>query len=215
MGIKISVVMASYLGTYEYCADDRIRKFHRAVKSFLNQNYENKELIIVSDGCPLTISECHRYIGHPQIQIHGVNKQPNFSGNVRNYGCQKATGDFICYLDTDDFIGYKHLYQIALSCEYHKDKDWFYFNDNIVYRFSPTDLNTVISQAVRDVKLEHGSIGTSSIVHRNMPEINWNGCDGYGHDWTFIKKLIALNKPNAKIHNCDYNVCHIPNSVDC
>lgn len=207
--------MASYLGKYEYSADDRIRKFHRAVKSFLSQTHKEKELIIVSDGCNLTINEYQKYLNHPQIKIYSISKQPNFSGNVRNIGCQQATGDYICYLDTDDFLGSNHLNQISLSCEYHKDKDWFYFDDIIVYRFSPTDSDSILSQAVRNVKLEHGSIGTSSIVHRNIPEINWIGCNGYGHDWTFIKRLIDLKKPNAKIHNCSYNVCHIPNSVDC
>ena len=215
MGIKISVVMASYLGQYTHCADDRIRKFHRAVNSFVKQNYQDKELIIVSDGCSVTINESQKYVGNPNIKLHAIEKQPQFSGNVRNYGCNVATGDVICYLDTDDFIGNNHLNQIGLSFDYHKGVDWIYFDDNIIYNFNPTDLNMVLSQLGRDVKLAFGSIGTSSIAHKRLPDINWIGCNGYGHDWTFIKRLIDLNKPNIKIYGCQYNVCHIPNSVDC
>ena len=52
--MKISVVMASFLGEYEGCASDRENKFIRAVRSFLGNKYENKELVIVGDCCSIT-----------------------------------------------------------------------------------------------------------------------------------------------------------------
>jgi len=53
--LKVTVIMASYLQDYSGSAKNREKKFIRAVKSFKNQTYENKELIIVSDGCIKTI----------------------------------------------------------------------------------------------------------------------------------------------------------------
>ena len=49
--MKISVIMASWLGAKRPHLD---KKFVRAVNSFLKQTHEDKELIIVSDGCQIT-----------------------------------------------------------------------------------------------------------------------------------------------------------------
>jgi glycosyltransferase involved in cell wall biosynthesis len=212
---KVSVVMASYLGNYSNAATDRVRKFNRAVNSFLNQNYTEKELIVVSDGCSITINEISKYLSNPNIKIYGLDKQTNFSGTVRDLGVEKASGDIICYLDTDDFLGTNHLSQIVNSFNHYKDKDWIYFDDNIVYRLNPIN-NEIYTSAMRECKLEHGSIGTSSIAHKNLPNYNWQGCNGYGHDWLFVSKLMALSSNYTKVYHCQYNVCHIPNSsVDC
>jgi glycosyltransferase involved in cell wall biosynthesis len=51
---KASVIMASFLGDYPNAASNRDKKLIRAVNSFINQSYENKELVIVSDGCTKT-----------------------------------------------------------------------------------------------------------------------------------------------------------------
>ena len=211
--IKITTVMASYLSDYEYSAGDRVRKFHRAVNSFINQTYTNAELIVVSDGCEITKQEMLQYENNPNIKLCVSDKQPLFSGVIRNIGCFMATGDVINYLDSDDLLGKNHNTRIAEAFEAHPDLDWVYFDDHIIYLFNPVS-NEILATARRDVQLQSGTIGTSSIAHRKTFEINWLDCDGYGHDWTFIKKLIDLNKPNMKIDGGEYYVCHIPNSVD-
>jgi len=52
--IGISVIMPSYLGKYEGSRINADQKFIRAVESFQQQTLQNKELIIVSDGCEIT-----------------------------------------------------------------------------------------------------------------------------------------------------------------
>jgi glycosyltransferase involved in cell wall biosynthesis len=214
MSIKISVVMASYLDTYKDSAEDRIRKFNRAVQSFFSQSYDNTELVVVADGCPHTANELLKYQS-PKIKLIQLEKQPLFSGVVRNTGCFMASGDVICYLDTDDFLGTNHLQNIASNFEEDNSLAWAYFNDYVIYRFNPVS-NEVLSKAEREVDLFKGMIGTSSIAHRRFANINWINCDNYGHDWTFVKnKLIDTNLKHKKINGCEYNVCHIPTQVDC
>jgi len=199
--IKVSVIMPVYLGEYEGAATDREEKFKAAVVSFVQQTYKNKELIIIADGCDKTekvYKECLMYEG---VVFKKIDKQPLFSGNVRAEGCEIATGDVICYLDSDDMLGKNHL-QTVVNAFKNSQTDYIYYNDQVLL---PN------RQAVpRTVELKHGSIGTSTIAHRNdLLLATWRGCDGYGHDWTFIKKVINHNENGRKIYGAEYYVCHI------
>ena len=205
--------MASFLGEYSGCAKNRVEKFHRAVESFISQEYANKELIIVSDGCPITITESRKYYTNTQIYVWAVEKQPMFSGNVRQYGLEKATGDIVCYLDTDDYFGKNHLVSIVSSFTHNPDNKWIYYNDKIIYALHPMTMTEWISTE-RQVNVRSGEIGSSSIAHRRLETVNWSGCDGYGHDWTFVNRLNSQFPNPQKINGAEYYVCHIPMTAD-
>jgi glycosyltransferase involved in cell wall biosynthesis len=205
--LKVSVIMPIFLGEYEGCAKDREKKFERAVISFTVQNYKNKELIIISDGCDIAEEIYNKSLVYKDVHFYKIEKQPLFSGNVRNEGIKKATGDIICYLDSDDALGITHLQTIANAFERENELDWVYYNDLLLPPYQ--------NASVRDVNVFEGSIGTSSIAHwRTLPYGNWKDCDGYGHDWVFIKRMLEHNPNYKKIMGAEYYVCHLPNIFD-
>lgn len=196
----ISVVMASFLGAYKNAATNREEKFIRAVNSFLYQDYEDKELVIISDGCDITKSLYEKYFKDCySILFRKISKQPLFSGNVRNEGLGIASGSYICYLDTDDFFRKTHLSSIMQEA----NTDWLYWDDYLVSEF--TSFN-VFNAAERLNKIERNYIGTSSIAHRKDLNVLWG--DGYGHDWWFIQQLTKYE--HKKINSTGYMVCHVP-----
>lgn len=204
--MKISVIMPSFLGEYEGCASNREEKFMRSVNSFLQNDYDNKELIIVCDGCELTQSLlCKNFSEHLQkgiIKYYFVKKESTFSGNIRSVGLKYASGDYIMYLDTDDMFGKNHIKSVVSQI---KNLDWGYYND---YIYTPNGLQ------VKNVECVENSIGTSSIFHKNLKSINWDKCNGYGHDFKFVKKLVKWSKNYDKVYGASYIICHIPNILD-
>lgn len=119
--MKISVIMQSYLGEYPNSRKHPEFKFVRAVSSFLSQKHEDKELIIISDGCDKTkelyeqlFSHDARinfaYIAKKQTKkMYETEKRDNmlikyYRGVPRRIGCSMATGDIITYMDSDDII---------------------------------------------------------------------------------------------------------------
>lgn len=207
--MKISIVMPVFLGAYQNAATDRERKFERAVQSFLNQSYPNKSLIIVSDGCEITNRIVRSKFNHESIKLISIDKQPLFSGAVRQAGLNASDGDFITYLDADDIYKENNHLQVIVNGFNSNDCDWLYFNDYVKY-FHLDHLPL----AERNVTLNKGEIGTSNIAHKNKKDINWIGCDNYGHDHTFIMNMKNKYPNFKKISGTSYVVCHIPNSVD-
>ena len=205
---KISVVMPVTLSYYEGCASNRVDKFIRSVNSFINQTHKNKELIIISDGCDLAEDVyLDKFNNCSDIVFLKQEKASLFSGSTRNRGISLATGDWICYLDSDDFFGNNHLELIANQIT--DDIDWCYSNDYIVTQYNNCE-NYIVS--TRENILECGRVGTSSIMHKNNLNVCWP--DGYGHDWALINELIYLPIKYAHI-KANYNVCHIRGSLDC
>jgi glycosyltransferase involved in cell wall biosynthesis len=115
----MSVVMISYLDDYERARLNPGFKFKRAVDSFLEQNWENKELVIIADGCDITKHLYQKYYSHQKnIKFFWTNKsKARWPGELRQHGCNLATGDWICYLDSDDILAQGHLTKLASKIE--------------------------------------------------------------------------------------------------
>ena len=195
--MKIAVVMPSYLGEYHGCASNRTEKFLRAVESFKSQTYQDKVLVVVSDGCEITDNIT---LNDDNIELIHMKKQPLFSGEVRMTGvdyavdCEKA--DIITYLDTDDYLEPNHLSNICEAFE-QNECDWVYCNDKV-------------GDQLRETKLAWSKIGTSNISHKASVPMNWG--NGYGHDWAAIQGIMKYKSVKADF--ASYIVCHIPNVID-
>lgn len=198
--------MASYLGALNNrpSSTKRNAKFIRSVNSFLKQTYENKELIIVSDGCPITYQiYMENWIDNPLVECIMIEKQELYSGKVRLEGIKEATGDIICYLDNDDMIGKNHIETIVKQFDTN-EVQWVYYDDYLVLSSDFKQLH------LRDVSPNYGSIGTSSIAHINHDILKDKQLftDGYGHDFLAMMKLVGLGWKFKKLEETPkYLVC--------
>lgn len=198
--MKFSIIMPSYLGAYKNAAADRDKKIVRAIRSVENQIYEDWELIVVADGCNQTkkkVKEIWWY--EPRIRGLLIPKQKIWSGRPRNAGIEKATGEYICYLDIDDVFGETHLSSIVNRLN---GKTWYWFDDYVWDNKSQ-------SFRLRKCNVHRmGMCGTSNIIHKKIAF--WNIKPTYGHDWRFIRTLRAKSKNYEYIKAGRYCVCHIP-----
>lgn len=77
------------------------RWVHQAVESCLNQTYSNIEIIVVDDGSTDRSLEILRQFV-PRVRLE---TGPNRGGNcARNRGFALSTGEYIQYLDADDYL---------------------------------------------------------------------------------------------------------------
>ena len=196
--------MPSYLEKYPSCADKREERFVYSVNSFLKQRYRDSELIIISDGCPYTEKIYNKnFKNNNNIKFVKKERTNLFSGDSRNIGIDIADGEFVCFLDTDDFIGNKHL-EILASQDL-SNKDWFYYDDYLYYG------NNCFRKRVTKILLDQKNrmiIGSCSIVYKREIPIKWE--DGYGHDHVLIRKLLNNYSYSKIIKAPEYFICHVP-----
>lgn len=76
----------------------------RCVDSVLAQTYPHIEIILVDDGSPDRCPQlCDDYAAkHPNVQV--VHKKNGGLSSARNAGMRVATGDYILFIDSDDWI---------------------------------------------------------------------------------------------------------------
>ena len=76
----------------------------RCVDSVLNQTYHNLEVILVDDGSPDGCPQiCDEYAMN-DARVRVIHKQNAGLGFARNTGIENATGKYICFFDSDDYI---------------------------------------------------------------------------------------------------------------
>lgn len=81
----------------------------RCVDSIIHQSYSNLEIILVDDGspdkCPFI---CDSY-AQTDNRIKVVHKVNGGLSDARNAGLRIATGDFIAFVDSDDWISHTYI----------------------------------------------------------------------------------------------------------
>lgn len=87
----------------------------RCVQSILQQTYQNIEIILVDDGSPDKCPEmCDDYrLSDSRVRV--VHKENGGLSDARNAGLDIATGDFVIFVDSDDFIE-SDLCETLASC---------------------------------------------------------------------------------------------------
>jgi len=95
--------------------------FLSALSSVVNQSCKSLEIIVVNDGSDEEhLAEYHRILGEAErpTQFHSLIRRPNGHGQsyALNFGVSQATGDYLCFLDDDDYwIDDSYLERVAAN----------------------------------------------------------------------------------------------------
>lgn len=91
-------------------------KLDKCLTSIMKQTYKNIEVILVLDGCTdNSFNICNRYKKNDS-RIKLYEKKNGGVSSARNYGLQKATGEYIVFIDPDDWIEEKTIEMALNKC---------------------------------------------------------------------------------------------------
>lgn len=92
---KISVIIPVY---------NAEKYLKRCVDSIKEQNYDNLEIILVDDGSPDQCPEMCDVFAAADVRIKVIHKENAGVAAARNTGLDVATGEYLTFVDSDDYI---------------------------------------------------------------------------------------------------------------
>lgn len=84
-----------------YNAEKHIEK---CIKSIINQTYKNIEIIAIDDGSQDNTLEILNKFKEKDKRINVISKKNTGVSDTRNIGIEKSTGNYIMFVDADDFL---------------------------------------------------------------------------------------------------------------
>ena len=99
------------------------RTLGKCIESVLSQNIQNMEVILVDDGSPDTCPQlCDEWARKSRIVVV-VHKENGGLSDARNAGIDIATGDYITFVDSDDYIEENTYVHLLAVLEDHPEYD--------------------------------------------------------------------------------------------
>lgn len=192
--MKVSIIVPVY-NVYLY--------IDKCLDSLVHQTLKDIEIILVNDGSPDKSEEIIKKYMKKYKNIKYFKKENGGMSSARNYGLEYATGEYIGFVDSDDYVTidmYEKMYEKAKS----EDFDMVSCDINYVY----PKKEVYVSGGV-----EHDNIDIKKLFINNYPAV-WNKifkkeifdtgirfkCGVWFEDVEFIYRVLAYVKKVGVIH---------------
>ena len=115
-----SIILPSY---------NRAHKISKALNSVINQSYQNWELIIIDNFSTDKTEQLIKSYNNKKFFFYKINNN-GVIAKSRNLGIEKSKGDYLCFLDSDDWWEPKKLELVNKSIN--DGYEFVFHNHNII-----------------------------------------------------------------------------------
>ncbi|MBQ9017281.1 glycosyltransferase [Candidatus Saccharibacteria bacterium] len=105
---KISIIVPVY-NTEKY--------LEKCLRSLVGQSYDNMEIILVDDGSTDNSGKICNEWAKKDKRIKAFHKKNGGLSDARNYGLTKATGEYVGFVDSDDWVDKDMYRSLMTGCE--------------------------------------------------------------------------------------------------
>lgn len=105
---EVSVIIPAY---------NAAKTIKRCIMSILEQSYSDLECIVVDDGSKDDTANIIKQINDPRIRY--IYKENSGVSSTRNRAIKEAKGDYICFLDADDYQSEQALSLLVTAMKMH------------------------------------------------------------------------------------------------
>lgn len=173
--MKFTIIMPVY----------NVEKYiEKAIQSVLDQTYSNFELLIINDGTNDDSMKIASNYAKRDNRVKIYNKKNGGLSSARNYGLKYATGEYICFVDSDDYIEATLLKKLSEEISNKK-------YDMLIYGY---DIDTVNSNEEKvEIKKITEESSTFSRIKKTSLKFKNISMIGYAWNKCYKRKLIKDN----------------------
>lgn len=171
----------------------------KCVNSIINQTYKNLEIILVDDGSPDSCPTICDDLAKKDKRVKVIHKQNGGVSSARNDALNIATGDFIAFVDSDDWID-PTMYEKLINKQFENNSDLVFCKYKIVDNENTYNYNeSSLEKLCKNNDLSYFFNRSSDLVFdNNTLEIKNNiMCNIWRA--LFKKEIIADTKFNTQI----------------
>ncbi len=169
----------------------------QCIESVLSQTYQNLQIILVNDGSKDKCGEICNYYATKDTRIQVIHKQNEGLVNARKSGLAIAQGEFVTFVDGDDWVGKNFIY-------------------NLIQPSIKYDVDFTIAGFIREFygkedkilpKLPIGYHTTENLANTILPNSIYNGIFFQHGISTYVwNKLFRINKLKKFLSLIDKNI---------
>ena len=190
------------------------RYLPRCIESILKQSYTNFELILIDDGTPDRSGMiCDRY-AEKDSRIRVVHKENGGVSSARNAGIDVAKGDWITFIDSDDWVSNSFLesfFQDTIedfdlligSCKIVRSRVQHYIN-----RDGEINIYECLDGAIKALENFMFDVPWGKMFKRDLildNKLNFPVGIKWGEDSHFVAEYLALCKKMRFVSGAVYN----------
>lgn len=208
MNRKVSIIMATY---------NRAHLILETLESIKNQTYQNWECLIIDDGGTDTTYQTIDSFIELDSRFQFVKRPEHYKKGLpgcRNYGLDKAAGDYIIFFDDDDIVHPQNL-ELCLKafeinaidfCVYNKQP---FINDLKPKSFKVEQLNMIedINKShIYEIITNRISIASCTVMWSKdcFNGVRFNELLMYAEEWECYPRIISNDKTGLYLKNILY-----------
>lgn len=187
----------------------------KALSSLKNQTFKSLEVIVVNDGSTDKTSEiAENILSESDLDWKIINQENRGVSIARNVGLSSANGDYICFLDSDDYVHetfVERMYKKAkefdsdiVFCKYNLVSEYgrtLYsydelFDEELILEISKKSHTGI--EVLREHLRDNIHLGLENVIYRKAflmrNHLSFTPHCWYGEDLEFVIKALLLAK---------------------
>lgn len=205
---KVSIITPVYNGE---------KYIKRCIESVLNQTYENIEHFVINDGSKDNTKKICEQFEDEKLKV--INIENGGVSNARNLALKQITGDYVMFLDADDWIE-KDAIELMVNKIEEDDNDLVVCSFNNYYERNDEfeqiklfDKHQKLLSNILDESTNFGGYPWNKLIKRNVIKTLYNTDVHYYENLLFFVENVNDNMKYGIIDKSLYNYCINDNSA--